>query len=132
MIKVEDYMGAKDVQIMGDAKTLTKEFGLIVAGLKNRLPDKLLHEIIDSENVNAFAKTIGRESEADYKTFRLRVSHLMEINGYTMQSLAKALGMTFEQLYDALHGGIVPDMIIVQKIADLFKVPLDYLFKART
>lgn len=132
MIKVEDYMGAKDVQIMGDAKTLAKEFGLIVAGLKNRLPDKLLHEIIDSENVNAFAKTLARESAADYKTFRLRVSHLMEINGYTMQSLAKALGMTFEELYEALHSGVVPDTILVEKIADLFKVPLDYLFKGKT
>lgn len=130
MIKCEDYCGAKDVQVMGDAKTLTKEFGLIVAALKCKLPDDLLHEIIDSENVTAFSNTIKAESSQSYKTFKLRVSHLMEINGYTRVTLAKALGIPYHDLQIAMSSGVIPDTILVEKLADFFGVPLEYLFKA--
>lgn len=129
MIKCEDYCGAKDVMIMGDAKTLTKEFGLIVAGLRNKLPDELLHQIIDSENVRAFSETIKKDSSQDYKTFKLRVSHLMELNGYTRATLAKALNMTIDDFNEVMSSGVIPDTILVEKIADLFNVPFSYLFR---
>ena len=130
MIKCEDYCGAKDVQVIGDAKTLTKEFGLIVAALKCKLPDDLLHEIIDSENVTAFSETLKKESSQSFKTFKLRLSHLMEINGYTRASLSKALGISYSEFNRMMMTGTIPDTIFVEKLADFFGVPLEYLFKA--
>ena len=62
------------------------------------------------------------------KKYSLRLKELREQNGYTQESLAKALHTSRSRIANYEQGKREPDFEMQEAIADLFNVSLDYLF----
>ncbi len=51
-------------------------------------------------------------------------------SGFTQQTVADAIGVTQGTVYQWEHGLCAPRTVIIPKLAELYKVPIDDIFKA--
>lgn len=69
---------------------------------------------------------ITEEQERRYFSYRLR--SMMSRNGYTQEQLANELNMTQSMVSRYIKGHAIPSVMIVRKIAKIFKCSMDDFF----
>ena len=123
MIRVEKIGNTWDVQVRDD--DLKKEFALVAAVVMKKLT---LEETLDlvrkaAGHVEDYIETNDRQS----KIFQRRFAHLMELNSFCLDDMARAWRIPDEDVVD-IRQGAIPSTETLRKLAQIFHVDVRYFF----
>lgn len=123
MIRVERVDNGWEIQVRDD--DLRKEFGLVAAACMRRIPKEEMLELVRkaADHVDEVMEMDNKQS----KLFQRRFWHLMEINGYILEDMARAWNFPQEDVED-IKNGAIPSKETLLKMTVIFHVDIKYFF----
>lgn len=123
MIRVERVEKGWEIQVRDD--DLRKEFGLVAAACMRRIPIEEMIELVRkaADHVDEVMEMDKKQS----KLFQRRFWHLMEINGYILEDVARAWNFPQEDVED-IKNGAIPSKETLLKMTVIFHVDIKYFF----
>lgn len=123
MIRVERVEKGWEIQVRDD--DLRKEFGLVAAACMRRIPIEEMLELVRkaADHVDEVMEMDNKQS----KLFQRRFWHLMEINGYILEDMARAWNFPQEDVED-IKNGAIPSKETLLKMTVIFHVDIKYFF----
>lgn len=123
MIRVERVDNGWEIQVRDD--DLRKEFGLVAAACMRRIPIEEMLELVRkaADHVDEVVEMDNKQS----KLFQRRFWHLMEINGYILEDMARAWNFPQEDVED-IKNGAIPSKETLLKMTVIFHVDIKYFF----
>lgn len=123
MIRVERVEKGWEIQVRDD--DLRKEFGLVAAACMRRIPIEEMLELVRkaADHVDEVMEMDKKQS----KLFQRRFWHLMEINGYILEDMARAWNFPQEDVED-IKNGAIPSKETLLKMTVIFHVDIRYFF----
>ena len=123
MIRVERVDNGWEIQVRDD--DLRKEFGLVAAACMRRIPKEEMLELVRKaeDHVEKVMEMDNKQS----KLFQRRFWHLMEINGYILEDMARAWNFPQEDIED-IKNGAIPSKETLLKMTVIFHVDIKYFF----
>ena len=123
MIRVERVDNGWEIQVRDD--DLRKEFGLVAAACMRRIPMEEMLELVRkaADHVDEVMEMDNKQS----KLFQRRFWHLMEINGYILEDMARAWNFPQEDIED-IKNGAIPSKETLLKMTVIFHVDINYFF----
>ena len=123
MIRVDRVDNGWEIQVRDD--DLRKEFGLVAAACMRRIPKEEMLELVRkaADHVDEVMEMDNKQS----KLFQRRFWHLMEINGYILEDMARAWNFPQEDIED-IKNGAIPSKETLLKMTVIFHVDIRYFF----